>query len=266
VDSDFQAGDHFANWGDTSGVVVLIDGENTSSSTIGFVQSHAKRLGPLAFQYVFGNWGSPPFSSWRVLLESHQLEMCHHEPVASGKNATDINLVTFAMRLYYQGYRKFCMVASDSDYTPMLEFLRGQGCFVMLIGKKATPRAMSFACSVFIEIPVAGSSKKKKPVQNTYTSPAQPHDGTEQLPMTASIAQQQVGSWVSDVLRAYESAPEVWVHVPTFREYLKDVHGFKPQDHGFSHLLELFKTFPALFHLRPYKGETYIHEVRRAEC
>ena len=72
------------------------------------------------------------------------LEQRHHGRTTPGKNATDIALVVDAMDILYSGaIEHFCLVTSDSDYTPLV--LRSAGCQVLGIGKPTTPLALQTA-------------------------------------------------------------------------------------------------------------------------
>jgi hypothetical protein len=58
--------DHLVQWPDESNAVVVIDAENTSPRSIGFIQSHAERFGVVLFQFVLGNWSSSGLGGWDV--------------------------------------------------------------------------------------------------------------------------------------------------------------------------------------------------------
>ena len=140
--------DQLVQWPDESNVAVVIDGENISPRSIEFIQSKAERLGALRLQLVLGNWSSSCLGGWERILTPHRLEPRHHGQVAAKKNATDIDLAVAVMHLYILGIRKFCIVASDSDYTPLVEFLCEQGCLVMIIGNTTTPDALQEASTL----------------------------------------------------------------------------------------------------------------------
>jgi hypothetical protein len=57
--------------------------------------------------------------AWQEIAPHYGLEQRHHGQTTPGKNATDIALVVDAMDILYSGaIEHFCLVTSDSDYTP----------------------------------------------------------------------------------------------------------------------------------------------------
>src|SRR5205823_7640239 len=90
-----------------------------------------------------------------------------------------------AMDLFYRDHiSRFCLLTSDSDYTPLVLWLRRAGCLVIGIGEAKTPPALMKACTVFISTEqlvssptnVAPSKQQKKtttpPIPDSTTGPA----------------------------------------------------------------------------------------------
>jgi len=245
---------------DETNVVVVIDGENTSSKSIGFIQSHAERMGALLVQIVLGNWSSGCLHGWESLLTSHRLEPRHHGQVAAGKNATDIDLTVTVMHLYSCGIRKFCIVASDSDYTPLVEFLCAQGCLIMGIGNATTPSALQDACSVFIPLVTSHGSSCS---QEGSTSKMMPIPLASEI-ILARMSQGELKVWLLEELSSYEPAPFTWVQVSQFWNHLvRSKSSFKPKAYGYKNIRGVLQASPEVFQLRPYKGRENVYEVRR---
>ena len=265
--------DHLVQWPDESNVAVVIDGENISPKSIGFIQSQAERLGALLLQHVLGNWSSGCLGGWEHILTPHRLESHHHGQVAAGKNATDIDLVVTVMHLYMRGIRKFCIVASDSDYTPLVEFLCDQGCLIMVIGNAATPYALQKASSVFVEIPapqvqaaaqVKSRSGKKGSLSQEGSASLSMQNSLESEAFLTKMSREQLKAWILEELSLYEPSPYVWVLVPQFWNYLvRYKSSFKPKAYGYKNILIVLQAFPELFQIRPYKEQKNVHEVRR---
>ena len=84
--------------------------------------------------------------AWQEVAPRYGLEQRHHGRTTPGKNATDIAMVVDAMDiLYSSAIEHFCLVTSDSDYTPLVLRLRSAGCQVFGIGKPTTPLALQTA-------------------------------------------------------------------------------------------------------------------------
>lgn len=134
-------------------VALLIDGENCSPDLVATALVEAARYGNVAIRRLYANPTVISQQRWQSMLTSHQIEAVHHERTAIGKNATDIALVVEAMDLLHQGtIGCFCLLASDSDYTPLVKRLRAAGRVVIGIGRAQTPPALTQACSIFIAL------------------------------------------------------------------------------------------------------------------
>ena len=132
-------------------VALLIDGDNSASISIPSVLAEAGKLGDVLIRRVYGNWSLPSMHAWQEIVPRYGLEQRHHGQTTPGKNATDIALVIDAMDILYSGaIDHFCLVASDSDYTPLALRLRSAGCQVLGIGKPTTPLALQAACTEFV--------------------------------------------------------------------------------------------------------------------
>jgi len=268
---------HHIRWPDEDSVALLIDGDHMPAPSIGLFQSLAERLGPLSLQWVYGNWAAGYLKSWQQVLSDHRLEARECGSVTPGKNAADITLTRDMVLLYTEGIRTFVLVASDSDYTPLVSWLCTQGCLVVVIGKATTPRALQQAASTFHRIdhlalperlvPVYERSRPAQPVvlpqaHCVVPSNATPGEATHLLP-EASPA--QVKQWVLERLTVYETSPYGWVPVPGFRDTLRKEVQFRPKDHTYKDIMTLLKAYPEAFELRPSPGRDVVHEVRRVQ-
>ena len=131
-----------------SQVALLIDGENGPASAAGAILVRASEWGEVTLRRVYGDWSSPQMRSWRDVVVQHGMRAMHqHLPK---KNAADIALTADAVDLFYQGFRRFCLVSGDSDYVPLVLWLVEHGCLVAIIGQKDAPLALQRACSVFV--------------------------------------------------------------------------------------------------------------------
>jgi uncharacterized protein (TIGR00288 family) len=114
---------------------------------IAYILVEAGKLGGVTVRQVYGNWAAPSMQSWKKQLAHYGLEPMGNR---AGPNATDIALVIGAMDLLYQGIKHFCLVAGDSDYVPLVQRLRQEGCTVLVIGTPAVSHALKNASSLFL--------------------------------------------------------------------------------------------------------------------
>ncbi len=133
-------------------LALLIDGENISADLIGPILVEAGKFGCVTIKRVYGNWTQPSMQRWKEVSQHYGLQQIHHSEVTSSfKNAADIALVVDTMDLFYRDHiDHFCIVTSDSDYTPLVQRLRSAGCVVLGIGRQGTSPALTKACTAFM--------------------------------------------------------------------------------------------------------------------
>lgn len=136
-------------------LAVLIDAENTSASIIGVLLEEILAFGIIDLRRVYGDWSSEHMKSWRENLLKHSLRSIDQPTYTPGKNSSDIAMVIDAMDLLYTNrYDGFCLVSSDSDFTPLAFRIREFGPAVYGFGDKKTPQAFRDACNQFVETDV----------------------------------------------------------------------------------------------------------------
>lgn len=167
-----------------SQVALLIDGENGPASAAPAILVRASAWGEVTLRRVYGDWSSSQMRSWREMVTQHGMRAVHqHLPK---KNAADIALTADAVDLFYQGFRRFCLVSGDSDYVPLVLWLMEHGCLVAVIGQKDAPLALQRACSVFV------SSERLFPTTTITNSVSmQEENGTASFKKAASPSNQQ---------------------------------------------------------------------------
>ena len=106
-------------------VALLIDGENISPDLTAQMLVEAGKFGGVTIRRVYGNVTSPNMQRWKEVMTQYALQGMHQMQTATGKNAADIALAVDAMDLFYRDHvTRFCLVGSDSDYTPLVLRLR----------------------------------------------------------------------------------------------------------------------------------------------
>lgn len=171
-------------------VALLIDGDNIqlTETQLIWVLQEAGSLGEVAVRRVYGNWSATAKSTWKELVLKYALKPCHHIHGAPGKNATDIALVVDAMDLFYSGITHFCLVTSDSDYTPLIQRLRTSGCLVLGIGNPTKNASLIPSCDRFLSLNQMKpeSAKKTQPKQTTTVTSKKAPTKQEQAKKTVT--------------------------------------------------------------------------------
>src|SRR5713226_1535696 len=247
-------------------VALLIDGENISPDVIASVLAEAGKFGGVTIRRIYGNVASPSMVRWKEVMLHYALQGMHHMPTVAGKNAADIALVVDAMDLFYREHvTRFCLVASDSDYTPLVLRLRAAGCMVIGIGEPKAPLALVEACTVFFftdQLKQSPSRAKSTKVSTVPITPTAPLPATKQKSSSNTALPTQPNAELPALLtRAYQQATNgkesEWVLISQLGVVLRKIDpSFKTKAYGQKDLSSLLKSYEDLFeiHKRNDKG------------
>ncbi len=137
----------------TKKFAVLIDADNSSVNAISHVLEEVAKYGIASVKRIYGDWSSETLKSWRDVLLPHAITPVQQFAYTKGKDATDMILIIDAMDLLYAGALDgFCIVSSDSDFTPLASRIRENGLAVYGFGRKNTPEAFKKACDKFVYV------------------------------------------------------------------------------------------------------------------
>ena len=143
----------------TRRLAVLIDADNAPASSAQALFEEIASYGIASVKRIYGDWSSPLLAGWRAVLLRHALVPVQQFAYTKGKNATDIQLTIDAMDMLHEGrLHGFCLVSSDSDFTPLVQRIRSGGLLVYGFGRQQTPEAFRQACDRFITLENLGGS------------------------------------------------------------------------------------------------------------
>ncbi len=273
-------------------IALLIDGENTSPEMIMPILTEAGKFGMITIRRVYGK--ASALQSWQNVLTQYALRPIYQTPTSSTKNATDIALVIDAMDLLHTAQVDgFCLVASDSDYTPLVTRLREAGCLVVGMGKPNAPIALVRACTFFVITEPPAANQFTSPAPNgsqppqptvpaaTRTSTRRPalsgsHDSplaTRAVPLVSyQVALPDPAPLflaVYDALLASRGQVDFSIFVSECKKRYPDL---VPTHYGYSRLASLIKSRIDLFRFEPgfLPGQKVVHRVEAptvmAEC
>lgn len=141
-------------------IALLIDADNSPSAKIDFIISELASHGVVNIRRAYGNWKKPTLAGWEKVLHENSIQPMQSFDLVKGKNATDMALVIDAMDiLYTKNVNTFCLVSSDSDFTPLIQRLRADGKEVFGFGGKNTPMPFIASCTRFIYLDVESAEK-----------------------------------------------------------------------------------------------------------
>ena len=215
-------------------LAVLIDADNAQASPIHELLEEVSRYGTASVKRAYGDWSTPHLKKWKEQLHTHAIKPMQQFAYTKGKNSTDSALIIDAMDLLHTGdLNGFCLVSSDSDFTPLAARIREAGLVVYGFGERKTPQPFVAACDKFIFTDIlkpqkakSGKGKPQSPpeeklLRNAVDSAAQ-HDGWANLGNVGTIL-------------------------------LKNDPSFDSRNYGFKKLVDLVKAQPYL-EVRQSKG------------
>lgn len=212
------------NQSGTARLAVLIDADNATASLIEPLLQEIAKYGTANVKRIYGDWTSSQLSSWKNYLHKYAIQPIQQFSYTTGKNATDIALIIDAMDLLYTGnFDGFCLVSSDSDFTPLASRIRESGLAVYGFGDKKTPEAFVAACNKFIYTNILENDRETSNNQNLK--------GNKKL--------------IELLQRAYESVADEdgWAHLGPVGSQLTNLSpSFDARNYGYSKLSKLIEA------------------------
>ncbi|MFV9506785.1 MAG: NYN domain-containing protein [Oscillochloridaceae bacterium umkhey_bin13] len=170
-------------------VALLIDGENCTPEVAAHALRKASEFGTVRVRRVYANWSVASTRGWIDPIARYAIQPIHHEPTSTGKNATDILLTIDAMDLLHtHGIDCFCLVTSDSDYTPLVVRLRAAQCSVVVIGRAKTVPTLIEASNLFVRLEDLLGGSSAVPPTDAAPQATSPTADPPAKPMTMSEA------------------------------------------------------------------------------
>ena len=156
-------------------IAVLIDADNVHASYCTDILQKCKEQGTIIINRAYGDFTNGTAMSWKKCLSEKGISPRQTFAVSANKNAADIALTVDAMDIFHQNpIDIFCLVSSDSDFTPLATRLREQAIFVQGFGEEKTPNSFRKACNKFTILPAICS--KQRAVIHSITKHAD-HNG-----------------------------------------------------------------------------------------
>ena len=252
-------------------LAVLIDADNSSVNSIEPILEEVAKYGIASVKRVYGDWSSETLKRWREVLLPHAITPVQQFAYTSGKDATDMILIIDAMDLLYGGALDgFCIVSSDSDFTPLASRIRESGLTVYGFGRNKTPEAFRKACDKFIY------------VENLILNNVNQEDNLvkkeniKQETVEKSVIKQQIDSATLNLIyKAVKdnSDDSGWAYLGTVGTYISTVKpDFDTRNYGYAKLsgliqaLDLFETKMqgSQMYLRKRSFSTFVKFVQKA--
>ena len=253
---DTSSGARDGEEGSRAVLTMLIDAENASPGHMDEVVSRAKRHGNVTRRLAFGSMTDGKWTTARV---KHAIRWGSQSRLRTGKNSADIELTITAMDLLHErGVAGFCIVSSDSDFTPLVMRLRESGKLVIGFGEKKSPAAFVEACDYFetvgaiehgqsargetAEKPVANRTKKPNAKTTAAKSPATTN--TKGNPPISGKARREFLELVTKAATAAKTNDGWFLTSVLGMQIRKIKPNVRYRDYGHRTLIGILKTYP----------------------
>jgi len=221
-------------------IALLIDADNSPAAKVDFIFSELAEHGVVNIRRAYGNWKKPALAGWERVLHQNSIQPMQNFDLVKGKNATDMSLVIDAMDiLYTRSVSTFCLVSSDSDFTPLIQRLRADGKQVFGFGGRNTPDPFIASCTRFFYL--------EDETKEVTTRDKPKSDATKQLKGNTKL----MNTLRSAVKTAEEE--EGWALLSRVSNHIRNLGPFDHRTYGFRKLVDLFAAID-LFEVKQEKN------------
>ena len=150
---------------------ILIDVENTNPSYVHNIISEVIELHDIvSIRRAYGDFTKQNLNKWKDLSLSLNLSPIQQFSYISKKGSSDMKLTCDAMDLLHKmpNINVFCIVTSDSDFTPLVQRLRESDKEVIGFGENKTSNSFVNACSKFIRIETLQNTTKNQKIDLNF--------------------------------------------------------------------------------------------------
>lgn len=145
---------------DRATIALLIDADNAPASKIGLILNDLATYGECNIRRAYGNWTKSGLKGWVAELHDSAIRPMQQFDLTTQKNASDMALAIDAVDLLHTGRPDaFAIVSSDSDFTPLVHYLREHGAAVYGYGREKTPTPFQSACTRFTVLEQLGDDE-----------------------------------------------------------------------------------------------------------
>ncbi|MCC6201598.1 MAG: NYN domain-containing protein [Gammaproteobacteria bacterium] len=249
-------------------IALLIDADNSPATKIEEILGELANYGVINIRRAYGNWKSSHLKGWEATLHVYAIQPVQQFAYTKGKGATDSAMIIDAMDLLYT--RKldgFCLVSSDSDFTPLVMRIRANGLKVFGFGEKKTPEPFVNACSKFLYLEHLGELEPAAPAPAPdNTEPAATKATLPAQPARQSGKELRGNTRLVNLLRkAVEAAADEdgWARLGVVGQHISKQASFDSRNYGYAKLKDLFRAI-GLFDIeaRGEKKTIYVRDKR----
>lgn len=253
-------------------IALLIDADNSPATKIEEILGELAKHGVINIRRAYGNWKNPGLKGWEAVLHDYAIQPIQQFAYTKGKNATDAAMIIDAMDLLYTKHLAgFCIVSSDSDFTPLVMRIRANGLKVVGFGEKKTPLPFVNACSTFLYLEnlvgegvVEAVAPVIKPAGAALGAVAD--SSSVAAPSRVPPKELRGNTRLVNMLRnAVEAAADDagWAGLGAVGQHIAKQASFDSRNYGYAKLKDLFLA-TGLFDVQQKDKGLYVRDKRRA--
>jgi uncharacterized protein (TIGR00288 family) len=247
-------------------IAMLIDVDNAPASKIEVILSELAKYGVVNIRKAYGNWKNPKSKGWEAVLHEYAIQPIQQFDYTKGKNASDMAMTIDAMELLFtKELDAFCIVSSDSDFTPLVMRILANGLKVYGFGEKKTPMPFVNACSRFLYLENLSSIEEEEVTEEENSSvPKRGRRDTRK-----SGAELKKDTKLLNALRhAIESTEdeEGWAYLADVGNHISNNTSYDPRNFGYRSWGELIRAID-LFEVQKrgeHRAALYVRDKRRS--
>jgi uncharacterized protein (TIGR00288 family) len=250
---------------DEPNIALLIDADNSPASKIEEILDELANYGVINIRRAYGNWKSPHLKGWEAVLHDYAIQPMQQFAYTKGKGATDAAMIIDAMDLLYtKSLNGFCLVSSDSDFTPLVMRIRANGLKVFGFGEKKTPEPFVNACSKFLYLENLGSPEsvavQEIQTAETVTAPAAPRPATEKMGAKELRGNTRLVNMLRKAVEA-SADDEGWAGLGAIGQHISKQASFDSRNFGYTKLKDLFQAI-GLFEIKKMDKGLYVRDKK----
>ncbi|MEP9381332.1 NYN domain-containing protein [Nocardioides sp. KR10-350] len=219
-------------------IALLIDADNADAKKIDAVLNDLAEYGEVTIRRAYANWTKPGLKSWIDELHDAAIRPMQQFDLTTHKNASDMALAIDAVELLHSAVPDaFAVMSSDSDFTPLVHYLREKGREVYGYGREKTPSPFKSACTRFTVVENLGAPEEREEPSAPRQAPAQKLKGDARL---VQLLRNAIAAAADE---------EGWALVSTVGARIRNQSSQDPRNFGYASWTKLLKAID-LFELK----------------
>lgn len=226
-------------------IALLIDADNADASKIDAILNDLAEYGECNIRRAYGNWTKPNLKRWVEELHGAAIRPMQQFDLTTHKNASDMALAIDAVELLHSAAPDaFAIMSSDSDFTPLVHYLREKGRAVYGYGRANTPAPFQSACTRFTVVDQLGEDEADEAEDSEERTPG----GRAQVPTTELKRNSGLVRLLRSAIRA-AAGEDGWATVSQVGQQIRNQSSLDWRNYGYGTLTKLLGA-TQLFELR----------------